>query len=780
MKRILWSVAFTVLVVAAIIFAIPKPQLLRYQGTSRAFFDRQGHLLRLTLAGDDRYRLQIPLQKIAPALREATLLYEDQDYYRHPGVDSLALLRAFWSSYIIRERPVGASTITMQVARLRWNLHTRTLTGKLVQILRALQLSRHYSKDQIFEAYLNLASYGRNIEGVEAASLIYFNKPSSELSLPEALSLCVVPQNPVKRNPTTPQGFAALKAARDPLFQRWLVKHPDASRLQSFFELPLQVRPPEKLPFRAPHLVTNLDRQLPLLQRGRIDTTIDGDLQRIVEQRLTEYVARRKEVGITNGAVAILDYRKMEIAALVGSAGFWNASIEGQVNGCSAPRSPGSTLKPFVYALAMDQGLIHPMTMLKDAPHRYGGFAPENYDQAFLGPMLARDALIASRNVPAAALQAQLGKPGLYELLQSAGVENLQGPSYYGLALTLGGVELTMLDLLKLYAMLPNGGKLQPLRLLQEAPQFENPPVPLSKEVCFLILDILRDNPPAVRPLLSGQSDNGLQVAWKTGTSHAFRDAWAVGISGPYVVAVWIGNFDGSGNRAFVGRQAAGPLLFEIFHSISAGQPWPATGQLKPGLLNVERVAMCADTGDLPGHYCPRTSESWFIPGVSPIKVSTIHRAVPVDKQSGLRACCQVPGRTEMRVYEFWPSDLQRIFRQAGIAIRTPPPYEADCDLDTRSISGIPPVIQSPVAGLDYCLRSETLQTDRIPFRAVVDADVRQLFWFVDDRFVGVSQAVETFFWSPSSGDFTVRVVDDHGRADQRSLRVGMVRDRAK
>jgi penicillin-binding protein 1C len=782
MKQLLRPAAIVLLLIAAAVslavLIVPRPELLRYQTTSRAFFDHQGRLLRLTLANDDRYRLQVPLQQIAPELREATLLYEDQDYYHHSGVDFLALLRAFWSSYVTRERPVGASTITMQVARLRWNLHTRTLTGKLVQILRALQLSRHYSKDQIFEAYLNLAPYGRNIEGIEAASLIYFNKPARDLSLPEALSLCVIPQNPVKRNPTTTQGFAALKIARDLLFQRWQTKHPEAVRLQSFFELPLQVRSPEQLPFRAPHLIDLLNQQLPSMQRGGIETTIDGDLQSLAEKRLAEYIARQKKIGISNGAVAILDHRTMEMVALVGSADFWNVSIEGQVNGCSAPRSPGSTLKPFVYALAMDQGLIHPMTMLKDAPRRYGGFAPENYDQAFLGPMLARDALIASRNVPAAALQAQLGKPGLYELLQAAGVEKLQDESYYGLALALGGVELTMLDLLKLYAMLANGGILQPMRMLSDTPSSKNPPVLLSPEACFLTLDILKDNPPTVRPLLPGQSQSGLKVAWKTGTSHAFRDAWAVGVSGPYVVAVWIGNFDGSGNRAFTGRQAAGPLLFEIFQSLSHGQPWQASTNLKPGLLNVEKVAMCADSGDLPGRYCPRTSESWFIPGVSPIRVSTVHRAVPVDKQSGLRACRPIPGRTELRVFEYWPSDLQRIFRQAGVSLKTPPNFAPDCDLDTQSLAGAPPAIQSPVAHIEYRLRSETLDTDKIPFSAVADGDVRQLFWFVDNRYVGTSKAGETFFWSPASGDFTVRVVDDHGRADHRLMRVGMVRDR--
>lgn len=778
-KRLLIPAAIIPVVLTAVILAVPKPELLRGRSFSRAFFDRQGKLLRLTLAADDRYRLPIRLQDVAPELCEATLLYEDRDFYRHPGVDPLALVRAFWTTYITHERREGASTITMQVARLRWHLQTGSLPGKLVQIARALQLSRHFSRDEIFEAYLNLAPYGRNIEGIEAASLVYFGKPAAELSLPEALSLCVIPQNPVGRNPTTAQGFAALKIARDQLYKRWCRKHPDAARLQRFFDLPLRVRPPEELPFRTPHLVTELDGRLPLLQRGRIDTLIDGRLQRMAEQRLSDYVARHKSIGITNGAVAILNHRTMALEALVGSADFGNAAIQGQVNGCTALRSPGSTLKPFVYALAMDQGLIHPMTMLKDAPRRYAGLAPENFDRKFLGPVLARDALIASRNLPAAELQAELHRPGLYELLQSTGVRDLRDESFYGLALALGGVEVTMLDLLKLYSMLPNGGRLQSIRMLRQDPVGDaDSPAPLSPEACYLILDILRDNPPPIGEPLPGQQVSGPQIAWKTGTSHAFRDAWAIGVSGPYVVAVWIGNFDGSGNRAFVGRTAAGPLLFEIFHSLSQGQPWQPFGDLDPGRLNLQKVSICADTGDLPGRWCPHTVESWFIPGVSPIKVSTIYRAVPVDKLTGLRACRREPGRTAMRVYEFWPSDLQRIFRRAGIVLKTPPPFEADCDLDSRGFSGAPPVIRSPVPNLAYRLRSETLTREKIPFSAVSDGDVRQLFWFVDERYVGASAAGETFFWPAACGDFTVRVVDDHGRAAKCALRVTMVRDR--
>ncbi len=779
MKMFLKVTAAVVLLAAVTYLFLPRPDLIRFHNDSRAFYDRNDRLLRLTLAPDQQYRVYVPLAQIAVVLREATLLYEDQHFYQHPGIDPLALLRAFWSSYVARERIIGASTITMQVARLRWHLHTRSLSGKFEQILRAIQLNRHYSKDEIFAAYLNLASYGRNVEGIQAASLIYFNKHAADLNLLEAMTLCVIPQNPLKRNPTTVSGVEHLRAARKDLFERWVINRPADEKQRFFFDLPLAIRPLEKLPFVAPHFVNNVDQNLPSLRSGAIRTTLDSALQRRCEQLVGRFIERRQQDGIDNAVVAVLNHETMEIEALVGSADFWDRRIEGQVNGAVAKRSPGSALKPFVYALAMDQQLIHPMTMLKDAPRRFAGFSPENFDQVFLGPVLAKEALIASRNLPAVELQAQLHNPGLYELLMQSGVSGLQPEAFYGLALSLGGVELTMEEILRLYALLPNGGRLQSLRKLADEEQEAVAPAVqlLSPEASFLTLDMLKDNPAPTEPGLIGQVAEPMEIAWKTGTSYAFRDAWAIGVSGPYVIAVWVGDFAGTGNPSFVGRKAAGPLLFEIFRALGRGRNWLATGSLNPELLNLSKVSICADTGDLPGRYCPRVVDSWFIPGVSPIKISTIHRAIPISLKSGLRACWAQPGETTMQVFEFWPSDLLQVFRQAGISIKAPPDYEAGCNLDDKGVTGLPPSILSPTDGVVYRLRSQSLDVERIPFSASADADVKELFWFVDGRFIGVTGADESFFWRPFSGVLTVRVVDDHGRAAQKTIRVSLIKE---
>jgi penicillin-binding protein 1C len=298
----------------------------------------------------------------------------------------------------------------MQLARLMYRLNTRTPSGKLRQAVHALRLELLYSKREILEAYLNLAPYGQNIEGVGAASLIYFNRPPQKLALAEALTLAVIPQSPTRRA----LGDAEKKTlvdARNRLYVKWVAKHPAAAEQRGLLQLPLNLRKPADLPFKAPHLTTML---LAERMRGEsradnvIVTTLDSKLQPLLERHVALYVAREKRVGIVNATAMLIDTRDMGVRAVVGSANFFGDAIDGQVNGALSKRSPGSTLKPFVYGLALDQGLLHPMTVLKDAPAAFGPFAPENFDGRFAGPITAKDALIRSRNVPAVAHNAQL------------------------------------------------------------------------------------------------------------------------------------------------------------------------------------------------------------------------------------------------------------------------------------------------------------------------------------------------------------------------------------
>ncbi len=746
------------------VFCCPKPSLYGDATFSTAIEDRDHRLLRLALADDERYRLPVALADIAPHAVEATLLYEDRYYPRHPGVNPAALLRAAWSSYVVRERTMGASTITMQLARLRFGLDTRSIGAKLVQIARAVQLERHYTKDEILEAYLNLAPYGGNVEGIGTASLVYFDKPASRLSLPEALALAVIPQNPANRYPASESGYAAMDAARQRLLEAWSDRYGLDAAARAQFSLPLAVRTPDQLPFHAEHFVTAL-----LAGRagdsGTLTSTLDLALQQKLESHVASHVDRRRMHGIANASVLLIDHRNMAVVASVGSADFHDAAIAGQVDGTRARRSPGSTLKPFLYGLAIDQGLIHPMSLLEDAPRRYASYAPENFDRGFMGPVFAQDALVYSRNVPAIELLNRVGLDAFHGLLGNGGIEGLEDAEYYGLAMILGGLELSMEELVAMYAALPGGG------IMRDLVRTANAEVPqagsriLSAESAFLVLDMLSRNPRPDGLRLSGYRRHPA-IAWKTGTSYAFRDAWTVGVFGPWVLAVWVGNFDGSANAAFVGRQAAAPLFFAVADDLAAElDDTYATFAPAPG-LNVVKVDVCASTGDLPGRYCPRTTKSWFVPGVSPIRVSNIHRAVRIDTATGFRSCRFDPQTTQEAVYEFWPSDIAKLFLAAGIAVRRPPPWAPECEPGLRAGTGIAPRISSLSPHLRYVLRAERIDEERLPLAAASDADAEWLYWFVDDRYVGKAPSGESLLWPPGSGLHDVLVVDDLGRSD--------------
>jgi penicillin-binding protein 1C len=745
----------------------PHRSLATYAPASTAVYAADGRLLRLTLAPDQQYRVWTPLESMNPTIVQALLLHEDQYFAWHPGVNPVALGRATALTLVGRGH-AGASTITMQLARRIYGLHTRSVAGKIEQVLAAIWLSVRYSKYDVLEAHLNLLPYGGNVQGVGAASLIYFGKRADQVSLAEALALVVIPQSPQSRDPAGAEP-AALRAARGRLLARWTVAHPADTAALRLAQAPLEYGSAAALPFLAPHLTDALIAAAPA--RHDIHSTISLPLQRLLEQSIARYVESHGNRGIVNASALLVDLPTMEVQALVGSAAYGNAAIGGQVNGVFAKRSPGSTLKPFIYALAVDQGLIHARTVLKDAPTTFGPYAPENFDGTFVGPIAAGDALIASRNVPAVALAAHLSQPSFYQFLKSAGVSRLASERHYGLALALGGGDVTMEELATLYAMLGNGGELRPLRYTRDAPQSAATRL-LSPEASFIVLDVLTHNP---RPdAIEEGTSAGSPVAWKTGTSWGFRDAWSAGVIGSRVLVVWVGNFDGTGNPAFVGLRAAAPLFFQIADAIDATDRTPRTRGLTvpPSLRKVE---VCVASGDLPNADCPRRTSTWFIPGKSPIRVSTVHRRVRVDLRTGRQACADAPpGMTREEVYEFWPSDLSALFARAGMPRRRPP-LPGDC-ADGNALLTARPQIRSPITGAAYQLRASHPTDNTIGLTATADGAVQMLYWFADANFLGAAPPNATLPWNPArAGEFALSVVDDHGASDARTVRVGLL-----
>jgi len=753
---------------------LPHAALREHASYSRAFYSSDGALLRLTLAHDEQYRVWTPLERIDPRLVEAVQLYEDRWFHWHPGFNPVSLVRGAWSTWRGEGRR-GGSTLSMQLARRLYRIDSRTPAGKLRQAAAAVWLEARHGKREILEAYLNLAPYGGNVEGVGAASLVYFGKRAQDLLLPEALALAVIPQNPNRRGTEVHAAGAAadatwpraLSAARARLWAAWVARHPQRPATVTAdvaaLALPLQLRSTRQLPFAAQHAVQTLMRQLP--DQPETTLTLHSPSQATLERAISQFVDARKGLGIHNAAALLVDSETMQVRAWVGSADWHDTAIDGQVNATTAKRSPGSTLKPFIYALALDQGLLHPKSVLKDAPTAFGTYNPENFDGRFEGPITAQDALVRSRNVPAVQVSSRLSQPTLYEFLKSAGVSRLASEQHYGLALTLGGGDLSMEELTRLYAMLANGGELQPLVTVaaDAATPATTPRALLSPEAAWVTLDMLQANP---RP------DTGERafpaVAWKTGTSWGFRDAWTAGVFGRQVLVVWVGNFDGTPNPAFIGVQTAAPLFFQIVDSLRSQGLAPGTSAPQ-SQLDLSQVAVCAASGELPNEECTERTQTWFIPGKSPIKVSTLHRALWVQTATGRTVCGPGPG-VQREVFEHWGNDMLQIFAQAGMPRRVPPATPRCGGSRVAAGADDGPQIVSPLRGANYVLRVS--HDTRLSLRANARRQ-GPLYWFADAAFLGSTPAGKDLSWQPpTSGRYTISAVDAGGISDSREIAV--------
>lgn len=720
--------------------------------------DREGGLLRITLAADGAYRIWYPIEEFRPELINALILKEDRNFWHHPGVDFPALLRAAWNNATGQYRS-GASTIPMQLARLLYKLDTGSIGGKLFQILQALRLSFYYSKEDLLELFLNVAPCGGNVEGFGTASRIFYGQHPRDLALMEELALIVLPQDPARRNPLNKATWGNIASARNMMAERWNQVFPAASGLADSGDAPLDFKP--NLPFEAPHFVNWALKDAD--GATMLPTTLDPNLQSLVQRKVDQYVGRNRPLGVRNAVVLLVSEPGMEVLAHVGSAAFFDTDIDGQVDGTAARRSPGSTLKPFIYGLALDQGLIHPATMLKDTNTHFGFYNPDNYDNDFDGPVSAAEALRRSRNIPAVALAQQLNEPNLYELLISSGVDLPYPENHYGLSLVLGGAEMTMRELVALYGALAGDGTMGVLQTRKGLPSPARRRI-VSHQAAWLIRRMLLG-----RSLPGTPEDRSLPiVAFKTGTSIGFRDSWSIGVFDGMVLAVWVGDFQGGSTTQFIGARTAAPLMSEIVEAIRSEGSVQKYRDLRTDTppQGLVQVMVCPISGALAGEHCRLTALSWFIPGVSPITPCGVHRSFPIDRQTGLRRDRDLPGETRREVFEVWPDDILEVFAKAGIRRRLPPP------LDSRD-AGMQEVvpsshlkIQTPVEGLTY-LYNPSSETERVPLVCDADSQARQIFWFLNETFLGQAPRGEPFFWQPTPGNHQLKAVDDLGRTGE-------------
>ncbi|WP_346771226.1 penicillin-binding protein 1C [Hymenobacter sp. YC55] len=736
----------------ALDLAFPLPRAPLY---SPIVLAADGTVLHAYLNPTQKWRMKTELREITPALRKTIIEKEDRWFYWHFGVNPVALLQAAARNAFGTGRTTGASTITMQVARLL-EPKERTFGNKLLEMLRAAQLEAHYSKAEILQLYLNLVPYGGNVEGVKSAALLYFQQPPDYLSLAQTVTLAIIPNRP--RGLILGKNNAAVLQERN----RWLRRFGEAGLFtqqdiaDALLE-PLDVQR-HPAPALAPHLARRLVQQFP--GEAIIRSSLNRNKQSKAEDLTRNYVRRLYELGITQAAVLVVNNRTRQVEAYVGSADFLDFSNQGQNDGIMAVRSPGSTLKPFLYALAMDRGLVTPKLLLPDVPTNFQGYRPENFDKHCNGEVTLERALAYSLNIPAVRVLNELGVPAFTDKLRQAGFQNVtRNQANLGLSSILGGCGASLEELTNLYVTLANEGQYAKLQLTRTRKGQANGTALVSPAAAFLTTDILAQLTRPDLPLGAASSLRLPKIAWKTGTSYGRRDAWSIGYNKQYTVGVWVGNFSGHGSPALTGADIATPLLFDVFNDLAYNSPndW----FVPPATLDFRLV--CAETGLVPNETCPNQIIDYFLPGVSEGRRCQHQREVLLSADGRFvycRACAPATGFRRA----LYPNLLPEVaaYKEAqGIPYQRLPPHNPACQL-VRGGTESAPTITSPTANTEYVLNRHEQQ--QLLLSCTTDNEVRQVYWYVNDKFLRAAAATERVFFKPPPGPLKISCADDHGR----------------
>jgi penicillin-binding protein 1C len=744
-----------------------------------------GTVLHAYLNPTQKWRMKTELAEITPALQTAIIEKEDRYFRYHFGVNPLAIGLAAGRNLFGHGRTTGASTITMQVARLL-EPKERTVGNKLREMLRAVQLEAHLSKAEILQLYLNLVPYGSNIEGVKSAALLYFQQPPDYLSLAQTVTLAIIPNRPGglvlgKNNP-------AILRERN----RWLAyfQREKLFPAQDIADALLEPLDAQRHP--APTLAPHLARRLVLASPGAalIHSTLRPATQAKAEDLARNYTRRLATSGISQAAVLVVNNKTHAVEAYVGSVDFQDAGAQGQVDGVRAVRSPGSTLKPLLYGLAFDRGLATPKTVLPDVPTNFQGFRPENFDKHCQGEVTVERALTYSLNIPAVRVLSEVGVDNFTGTLRQAGFRQVAHDApRLGLSTILGGCGATLEELTGLYSALANGGRWSELKIKNEesktlsptpgsavaaAKKSEKPflifnsKFLISEAAAYLLTDILAQRTRPDLPVDAAASRHLPRMAWKTGTSYGRRDAWSIGYNRQYTIGVWLGNFNGQGSPALTGADIASPLLFDLFNALvyNGKAEWFAP----PASLDFRLV--CAETGLVPGENCANQLLDYYLPGASGSQRCQHQREVLLSadgQYSYCRACAPASGYRRELFANLRPEVLA--FRESqGLPARRLPPHNPACRLVRGTEASGPSgaeaapllTITAPAAHAEYVLDAGEKQ--QLLLSCAAAAEVRQVHWYVNDRFLKTAPPTARVFFRPPPGEVKISCADDHGR----------------
>jgi len=746
-------------------FLLTPPSAVFQHDDSTIVYDRSGKILSVFLnkSGQWQYPPRDSI-KIPAKLKNCVIQYEDRWFDYHPGINPLAIIRAMAQDIAAGKIVSGASTLTMQVARIS-NPGKRTILKKLQETFFALRLEMHFSKAEILQMYLNHAPYGGNIIGYQTASARYFGKEPKELTWAEAALLAVLPNAPGLLRPG--KNIRRLKSKRDALLRHLAAKgflSAQNLRLSLIEKIPQKLFP---FPRQALHLSMRI-QQNPDLNGRAVFTTINPEIQQRAEEIAQRHNRYLRQNGINNISLLVCDTQSGEVLSYIGSSKYFNRANNGMVDGVQAPRSSGSLLKPFLYALAMDQGLILPESKIRDIPTYYGPFAPSNADKKFRGLISAHDALVFSLNVPAVRLLFSYGQHSFYSDLKQMGLKHLFRPAEgYGLPLIIGGAEVTLWEMTTLFRGLGRGGRFSALNYIRNISVKKEEKALISPGAASLTLQILRELKRPGSEYYWQLYQQERPIAWKTGTSYGQRDAWAVGVTPQWTIGVWVGNFNGEGNAALAGARTAGPVLFDLFNMLAGDKPvqWfqPMENDLKP-------IKLCAYSGFRATENCPLTVMSQVPNDARLLKPCPWHKTQFVDDEELFQVCslCWRPGHYHQEKRLVLSADVIQYLRNSGKTVNLVLPHNPKCPAQ-HGLNSLKIIYPTQSAHL-WVPRDYDGTYQKVIARAAHLDKQAKVYWYLDGRYLGITRGKNEKALDLRFGKHQLLCIDDQGNRVQRTF----------
>lgn len=776
-----WKIILSAFALMSIAFYFCLPKVLFDDPLATILNDKDGRLLSAKIAADGQWRFP-EVNGLPEKYKTALLTFEDKKFYAHPGVDLLALGKAFEQNLKAGKVVRGGSTISMQLIRLHRKGKSRNINEKLIEIILALRLEMRYSKEEILNLYASHAPYGSNNVGINAASWRYFERPPQELSWAEAALLAVLPNQPSLLYPG--RSNEALKKKRDRLLTKLyeLGEMDDISLDLALFE-PLP-QGPQALPQLADHYLNFYQKENST--EHLIQSSIDVNLQKKVRQVLRSNYALLKNDGIHNASVLVLDVKRNEVLSYAGNISGLKAEHAGYVDLVQAQRSTGSLLKPFLYASLLNEGQILPKTLIQDIPSFYDGFAPKNFNRTYDGMVHADMALARSLNIPAVNMLKIYGYPKFHQKLKDVGIRSLnKPPGHYGLAMILGGAESSLWEMSNSYASMartlsnfpsrPRGHRYQqidwsdPLAEKRAADKDLSFSAPLNAASIWFTFDAMTK---VYRPNEEMQwelFESSRKIAWKTGTSFGFRDGWAIGVTPEFVVGVWVGNADGEGRPGLTGIEAAAPIMFQVFDQL------PETSWFIPPRDELTLAAVDRNSGYLASPYSAEI-DTVFIPKMGlKTSASPFNKRVHLDAKGQFQVnanCYDLNKMVSVNWFELPPAE-SHYFKKKKPTYKEVPPFKSGCENISISHDLIAMLYPKNNATL-YIPKEQDGELGKLIFEATHISDNETLHWHLDNQYLGETKAEHTMAIAPNDGKHLLKLIDEKGNTLELNFTVQM------